>query len=99
MSTNDANRGAPPENQQSYAGLIVVSAIVGLGVVWTYIFFGPSGLGWWAKGAATLVILSIMIGAWRWRQKRTQQQLAVLQRWAEAGETSAARRPPRPANR
>ncbi len=99
MSSNDANQGAAPENQSSYAGLIVTAAVVGLGVVWTYIFFGPSGLGWWAKGAATLVILSIMIWAWRWRQKRERQQLQVLQRWAEADESSAARRPPRPANR
>ncbi|HWB11139.1 MAG TPA: hypothetical protein VG826_18060 [Pirellulales bacterium] len=95
MSSNEPDRGAPSAPPSSHAGTIVVLAIVGLGVVWTYIFFGMSALGWWMKGAATIVILALMVAAWSWRQKRISQQLDVLQRWADDDEARSRRRPAR----
>ena len=94
MPTNDANQAAPPEGERSYAGLIIVAAIIGLGIVWTYIFFGENALGIWAKASATVTFLAFIVWSWRWRRAREQQQLQVLQRWAEADE-SAAKRPKR----
>jgi protein-S-isoprenylcysteine O-methyltransferase Ste14 len=93
MSSNDSGR--PPEPPRSHAGTIVVLAIVGLGVIWTYIFFGMSGVGWWVKGGATVVVLALMVAAWIWRQKRTSQQLEVLQRWADESEARVKRKPAR----
>jgi hypothetical protein len=92
MSSNEPDRGEPSAPPSSHAGTIVVLAIVSLGVVWTYIFFGMSGVGWWMKGGATVVILALMVAAWSWRQKRISQQLDLLQRWADDDE--ARRRKP-----
>ena len=82
MSSNEPDTGAPTD-APSHVGAIVLLGIVALGVIWTYIFIGPTGLEWWGKGAATVVIFPTMIWAWRWRQKRISKQIEVLQRWAD----------------
>lgn len=92
MSTNDANQGGPPEGERSYSGLLIIASILALGITWTYLLFGKSGLGIWAKAGATVVFIGFIIGSWRWRRMRERQQLEVLQRWAEADETSVAKR-------
>ena len=92
MSSNESDTGAPPE-APSHVGAIVLLGIVALGVIWTYIFIGETGLKWWGKGAATVVIFPTMFWAWRWRQKRINKQIEVLQRWAdEDGAKSEKRR-------
>jgi len=93
MSSNEPGR--PPEPPRSHAGTIVLLAILSLGVVWTYIFFGETALGWWAKGGATVVILVAIAAAWIWRQKRINQQLELLQRWADDDEARGKRKPVR----
>ena len=65
-----------------------------LGVVWTYILV-PSGLSYWMKAGASVVIFVAMIAAWRWRQKRTVQQLELLQRWAAEDDARDRRKPAR----
>ena len=93
MSSKESGR--PPEAPRSHAGAIVAVAIVSLGVIWTYIFFGKTALGWWAKGGATVVILAAMIAAWIWRRRRTSQQIELLQRWADHDEARGQRKPAR----
>lgn len=92
MSTNEPDRGTPSE-APSHAGAIVLLGIVALGVTWTYIFFGVSGVGWWMKAGATIVIFPIMIAGWRWRQKRISRQLELLERWAEAADARSRQKP------
>lgn len=95
MSANDADSGSPSTPPPSYAGTIVIVGMIALGVVWTYILV-PSGLNYWMKGGASVVILFAMIAAWRWRQQRIAQQLEHLQRWAAdddaRGQRKTARR-------
>lgn len=95
MSTNDANQGGPPEAERSHSGLLIIASIIALGITWTYLLFGKSGLGIWAKAGATVVFIGFIFGLWRWRRKREQQQLDVLQRWAAADEGAAKRPKPR----
>ena len=95
MSSNESDRGVSPQPPRSHAGTIVLLAIVSLGVIWTYIFFGMGGVRWWIKGGATVVILVLMVAAWIWRQKRISQQLEVLQRWADQDEARGRRKPAR----
>ena len=96
MSSNELDQG-PSEPQSSNVGAILALGIVALGVVWTYIFFGISGVGWWAKAGATAIILPTMVWAWRWRQRRINRQIEVLQRWAEKDDASTPPRRRKPA--
>lgn len=96
MSSNELEQAPPPETPRSYAGTIIVLGIIALGVVWTYIFFGGKGVGYWAKAGASIVLLVAILWAWRWRQKRVSRQLELLQRWAEDDDAKAARRRRKP---
>ena len=94
MSTNDTS-GSTSQPPSSHAGAIVIGGIIALGVVWTYILVGKTGLGYWMKAGASVVILTAMIAAWRWRQKRIAQQLELLQRWAADDDARRQRKPAR----
>lgn len=90
MATSEPEPEAPQE--ASYAGTIVLCGIIALGLTWTYLLFGTSGLGWWAKGGVTIVIFPAMYFAWRWRQQKINRQLEVLQRWADDNDAKTTKR-------
>lgn len=85
-----------PPAETSYGGTIVLGGIIALGLTWTYLLFGTSGLGWWAIGAPPIVIFPMMYLAWRWRRQRTNKQLEALQRWADDDDTKTGK-PRKPA--
>lgn len=97
MSSNKLDQAPPPESQRSYAGAIIALGIIALGVVWTYIFFGVSGVGYWAKAGASVVMILAIVWSWRWRQKRISRQLELLQRWAADEDASTPQRRRKPA--
>ncbi|MGH7136224.1 MAG: hypothetical protein ACREHD_10825 [Pirellulales bacterium] len=94
MSTNSSEPDAP---EASYGGAIVLFGIIALGLTWTYLLFGTSGLGWWAIGAPPVVIIPTMYLAWRWRRQRINKQLEALQRWADDDDAKKEKRRRKPA--
>ncbi|HEX7376850.1 MAG TPA: hypothetical protein VF278_07045 [Pirellulales bacterium] len=90
MATSAPN--PEPTEEASYGGTIVLCGIIALGLTWTYLLFGASGLGWWVKGGATIVIFPTMYFGWRWRQQKINRQLEVLQRWADDDDAKTKKR-------
>jgi hypothetical protein len=91
MSTNESGPGTP-HDEASYGGAIILFGIVALGLTWTYLLFGRTGLELWGKVAASVVIFPTMYFAWRWRQQRIHKQLEVLQRWADDDDAKTQKR-------
>ena len=96
MSKNDPETGSPSE-EASYGGAIVLFGIIALGLTWTMLLFGPAGLKWWGKGAATVIIFPLMFWGWRWRKQRINKQLELLQRWAADDDAKREKRRRKPA--
>lgn len=80
---NQGTASGGPSPERSHLGWILSAGVVAMLVVWTYIFFGADGVGWWAKLAATLIVVFSIGFAWRWRRQRLRKQLEVLERWAD----------------
>jgi hypothetical protein len=94
MATNPTEPDAP---EASYGGAIVLFGIIALGLTWTFLLFGWGGLEIWGKAAATVVIFPTMYYAWRWRQRRINRQLELLQRWADDADAKNEKRRRKPA--
>lgn len=62
---------------------IIGGSIAAIAAVWSFILFGPSGLGVWGVAVASVVTVAIILMGLRWRKRRAAQHLALLDEWAE----------------
>ncbi len=73
--------GSRPEGSGNL--VIIGGSVAAIAAVWSFILFGPRGLGVWGVVVASVVTVGIVLVGIRWRKKRAAQHLALLDQWAE----------------
>ncbi len=90
-SRRDPHSDANQRPTVGYFGLIFTAAIVVLVGVWIYFLLGDSWVDNFGKAVITVVVIAVMIFAWRLHRWRQRKALDLLQRWAEKDEAPPAR--------
>lgn len=70
-----------PDGAENLA--LIGGSLAAIAAVWSFILFGPRGLGVWGVVVASVVTMVIVLAGIRWRKKRAAHHMALLEQWAE----------------
>ncbi|HEV3021435.1 MAG TPA: hypothetical protein VGX76_03175 [Pirellulales bacterium] len=90
-SKQDLDSSAGQEPVGAMFWLIFAAGVVVLIGVWIYFFLGHTAVGWFGNGVITVVVVTALVVALRWRRSRHRKALELLERWADQDAAKSAR--------